>query len=306
MFSKSERRFGIELEYNAFDGQSRSKAENELPSGIYELANALVKSTNLSVEINKWSYTNNNDRWVLKPDSSCGIEVCSPPMRGKNGCFNFYETLKSFVNHPDVEADGRCSMHVHIEIEDFAQTEIAYLISKWIQCEPLFFIITDKDRWINQYCIPLGLSHTFDDEEPIQIFSAIEKLSQYKYYAINFYHYIKNRKKTVEFRCMGNDACVIPEDAYNWLKLIICFVDRCKGTSLFDPIRPEYRKISEIVDLLDIVDYFDEDEIIIWLISKLSRVLHDNLQSQHYWQAYVNFSREDIIYTIEKLEAYLL
>jgi hypothetical protein len=307
MFAKNDRRFGVELEYNAFDRQSRSKSDNELPAGIYDLANSLLKSTNMSVEVNRWGYTNNNERWVLKPDSSCGIEICSPPMRGKKGCLDFYEILKIFVNNSNLESDERCSMHVHFEIEDFSTTEIANLIDKWINCEPLFFLLTASDRWLNQYCIPLGISHNFDNENPLSVFTALDKLSEYKYYAINLYHYVKNRKKTIEFRCMGGDACVIPEDAFNWIKILMCFVERCKGNKLLDPINPEYKSILETINFLNIQEFFDDnDEIILWIISKLSRVLHEDIKDVYYWKSFVNFSRFDILDTIEKLEADLV
>ena len=47
------RRFGVELEYNAFDGVSRSRDENDLPLGIYEVGRKLQENLKKCVEITK-------------------------------------------------------------------------------------------------------------------------------------------------------------------------------------------------------------------------------------------------------------
>ena len=120
MFSLSNRRFGVELEYNAFDGENRSKSTNDLPEGIYTIANYLSQGIGKNVEVNKWSYTNNNSKWVIKPDSSCGIEVCSPPVRGLDGCNHLRDAIQQINTCEKINADQRCSMHVHVEIEDYS------------------------------------------------------------------------------------------------------------------------------------------------------------------------------------------
>jgi hypothetical protein len=302
MFSISSRRFGGELEYNAFDGESRSKADNELPAGIYEIANILSKGINENVDVNKWGYTTNNYRWVLKPDSSCGIEVCSPPYRGELGCDKFQNGLQSILNCKSIASDHRCSMHVHIEIEDFNMSEIAHMIQKWVNFEPFFFFMTNPMRWINQYCMPIGFSHQFDFDEPIKLGTMLDKLSEYKYYVINFYHYQKNRRKTIEFRCMGSEACLNIDDAVNWIKILICFVDRCKGINILDPIQMEYKSCIECIKFLNVNEYFLDSSISMWIVSKLNHVLNCDLSAFFQWESLVKFSKEDILSTIEYLE----
>ena len=303
MFAICERRFGVELEYNAFDNKSRSRTLNDLPSGIYDLALRLQKASGKTIEINKWSYTNNNHNWVLKPDSSCGIEICSPPFRGMHGYDEFYRVLSDFVLLKGIDSDSRCSMHVHVEIEDFSLNNLMFMVEKWINFELFFFMLTNTKRWLNQYCIPLGFNKNFDASKPINMIDMMEKLSDYKYYSINLFHYVKNRKKTVEFRCMGNEACVNPDDAGNWCKLLLCFVDRCKNQSQFNPIDIKYLNISDAIKFLDLDNYFQDDSIKFWIISKLNAVLHlEQNESFYFWNSVLDITRNDIIDTIEKME----
>jgi hypothetical protein len=306
MFSLSNRRFGVELEYNAFDGESRSKSVNGLPEGIYDIANYLAKGIGKTVEVNKWSYTNNNTKWVLKPDSSCGIEVCSPPLRSAGGCNQLREAIQQINTCEKVNADERCSMHVHIEIEDLNLSELAYLIEKWVNFEPFFFLLTNDLRWLNQYCVPLGFAHQFASKEPLSLQTIIDKLSEYKYYVINLYHYVKNRKKTIEFRCMGNEGCLNSDDAINWIKLLICFVDRCKDNKQLNPLNFEYKSVSEALNFLQLHKFFNDDEVIMWVISKLSLVLDQNFYDCFQWDSIIKVMKEDILATIENLEKNLL
>jgi hypothetical protein len=306
MFSLSNRRFGVELEYNAFDGESRSKSVNGLPEGIYDIANYLAKGIGKTVEVNKWSYTNNNSKWVLKPDSSCGIEVCSPPLRSAGGCNQLREAIQQINTCEKVNADERCSMHVHIEIEDLNLSELAYLIEKWVNFEPFFFLLTNDLRWLNQYCVPLGFAHQFASNEPLSLQTIIDKLAEYKYYVINLYHYVKNRKKTIEFRCMGNEGCLNSDDAINWIKLLICFVDRCKNNKQLSPLNFEYKSVSEALNFLQLHKFFNDDEVIMWVISKLSLVLDQNFYDCFQWDSIIKVMKKDILATIENLEKNLL
>lgn len=303
MFAICERRFGVELEYNAFDNKSRSRTLNDLPDGIYDMALRLQKASNKTVEINKWSYTSNNKNWVLKPDSSCGIEICSPPFRGIYGFEEFYRVLNDFVLAKEIKSDDRCSMHVHIEIEDFKLNNLMFMIEKWINFELFFFMLTGSQRWLNQYCIPLGFNKNFDASKPMTLVELMDKLSDYKYYSINLFHYVKNRKKTIEFRCMGNEACVNPDDAANWCKLLLCFVDRCKEQSQFNPLQIKYVTISEAIKFLDLDNYFQDDSIKFWIISKLNSVINlPKDKSLYFWNSILEITRKDISDTIENME----
>ena len=83
----SLRRYGVEIEVNSFDGLPRPLGweDGNLPEGIYYVGNLVKKITNERVLIHKWGNDHYNDSWVVKPDSSCGMEICTPVLKGWHG-----------------------------------------------------------------------------------------------------------------------------------------------------------------------------------------------------------------------------
>ena len=277
----SSRRFGVELEYNALDGESRSRGEGDLPVGIYYLADLVKNACGESVEVSKWQYTNNNDKWHCKPDSSCGIEVCSPPVRGLGGLEKIGNVVDKIAAKGNVFSDNRCSLHVHVEIQDFDSKQLVLLVQKWVACELFYFLLTDSDRWLNQYCVPLGFFCEFDSESRYFSNNLIYKLSESKYFSINLYHYAKNKKKTIEFRIMGGDACLSSTDAINWCQLLLAFVDRCSTFVGLTEASLEYESFIDAIMFLKLDQYFNSNEIILWIIEKLNTVI-DKTKSGKY------------------------
>jgi hypothetical protein len=310
-FGKSGRRFGIELEYNAFDNLNRSVSENDLPYGIYFHAEQIKKALRRNVEVNKWHYTNNNSNWVLKPDASCGLEVCSPPLCGEMGINEIKKVVESLLKSGKANADLRCSFHVHVEIADFNLNDLVNLFKLWSSHELFFYFLTTPFRWLNQYCQPIGFSIPRLDEVDIRISDVLEILGDYKYYAINLYHYKKGRKKTVEFRIMGNEACMDPEIAAIWCRLMVCFVDTVKNIgSVQGSI--EYRNLTETLECLNLQKYFGQKDIQAWMIERFSRLmdyshLFDKCKHKRYiWEHMIISLQNQFHEVVKKLEEQLL
>lgn len=304
MFSACSRRMGVELEYNSFDRQSRSSSENNLPHGIYTFGDIIKNTLGKSVDINKWHQTNNNYNWIVKPDSSCGLEVCSPPEQPHHALLEIRKVIEGLLANKSITADERCSLHMHVEIEDFDENDLCCLVTKWIQYEPFFFFLTRKNRWLNRYCKPLGFHYEFDDSSRLTMKKCMEILSENKYFAINFFHYKKDKRKTVEFRIMGNDACMDVDDAINWCKLILCFVERCKSYNLeINHVENiQYQNIDSINKFLQLHKFFPSDEVIMWIISKLNEAINENLSDSNIWKQIIHYSRSNIRNLIEELQ----
>jgi hypothetical protein len=304
MFSFCSRRMGVELEYNSFDRLSRSSSENNLPNGIYVFGDIIKNTLGKSVDINKWHQTNNNDHWIVKPDSSCGLEVCSPPDQPYHALLEIRKVIEGLLSHKSIAADDRCSLHLHVEVEDFDEKDLCALVARWIQFEHFFFFLTKKNRWLNRYCKPLGFYYEFDDSCRVTIKKCMEILSENKYFAINFFHYKKEKRKTVEFRIMGNDACMDVDDAINWCKLILCFVERCKKLNYESTFIGDisYANIDQVNKFLNIHDFFDEDDVILWVISRLNETLNEHLHDGNIWKQIIQYCKPSIRNLIEELQ----
>lgn len=224
------RRFGAEIEINAFDLRNRpiGHGEGKLPEGTYYVANLVQKSSNKIVKIHKWSYDHNNTSWIIKPDSSCGIEICTPVLKGWLGICETGRVINALKQDAKITADERCSFHVHIDVSDLNETEVAAIATWWIKCESVFMDSMPIHRKKNQYCQLIGHSEILGSVESgfLSNDAIIRKLGYCKYFTINTYHYHNNKRKTIEFRIMDNECCRDPRAAKNWIRLILHFVER--------------------------------------------------------------------------------
>jgi len=223
------RRFGAEIEINAFDGRNRplNHGEGKYPEGTYYVANLIQKVLKKPVKIHKWAYDHNNDAWIIKPDSSCGIEICTPVQKGWFGVQEICKVIDELACNRKINADDRCSFHVHIDVSDLTEQQVATIITWWVKCEPVFMDSVPQSRKRNQYCQLLGQSEIFDriEDDFYTSDNLIRKLGNCKYFTINTYHYYNNKRKTIEFRIMDSDACLDPFLAKNWIRLLIHFIE---------------------------------------------------------------------------------
>ena len=118
-FKDYYRRFGVEIEINATDGRSRPPGE-KLPEGIFYVSQMLASNLNCRVDVAKWHHTHHNQSWIVKPDSSCGMEICSPVSKGTSGLEVICNVVDLLKLDPIVQADERCSLHVHVEVSDLS------------------------------------------------------------------------------------------------------------------------------------------------------------------------------------------
>lgn len=223
------RRFGVEIEVNSFDKRNRpiGYEDGKLPEGIEYVGNLVQKITEEKVLIHKWGNDHHNDVWIVKPDGSCGMEICTPVLKGWNGIMRTCRVIDGFRKDPKITADTRCSLHVHVDVSDLSDAALASVISWWIKCEPVFMDSVPSRRKKSQYCQFLGQMDIFEDVEdglyPPEIL--FKRIGHCKYYTINTFHYVNKKRKTIEFRIMDNECCLDPWMAKNWIRLVLHFVE---------------------------------------------------------------------------------
>lgn len=287
------RKFGVEIELNSFD-QRDFKVDplfgREMPDGIEYICN-LIKSTGQPARIENWHHTHDNQDWVCKPDSSCGIELCSPVLGSIDNLIKIIEILSV---DPKIKIDNRCSFHVHFSIKDCLSNKVmdseklAAILAWWIKCESIFFDSMPDSRKTNRYCQFIGISELFEFEDVVRPNLIIEKLGANKYYSSNVYHLLKNNRPTIEFRIADYSACLDSNFASNWIFLLDRFIDRavCHGLPKnFSWINPK-----EFFEFLDL-----NNEIKTWFLNRLIT----NIKSEHH---YFDFNmRKMAILEIENL-----
>jgi hypothetical protein len=282
------RKFGVEIELNSFDQRDFKKnplKKDELPMGMKEICSSL-NEVGLSSKIENWHHTHNNKNWIIKPDSSCGIELCSPVT---NDLEDITKVIELLINNKNIKVDNRCSFHVHVDVSDlldikdymfgcdFQKTSynfeisfnLAKVLSWWIKSEHLFFDSVPESRKLNQYCQCIGILDVFEHDELPNPKNIIEKLGN-KYFSLNCYHLIKGNRPTIEFRIAGSDACLDKSYVENWIELVLQFVDVTSKLQL-----PENFCWIDLRDFLILMNF--NDKLKFWFLEKMSKNICSNL-----------------------------
>lgn len=247
-------KFGFELETNSFDKRdfiSSPLRNDERPEGISEIID-IIANLNLKAESKSWEYTHHNKYWVCKPDSSCGMEICSPVFEFPN----FEESVKvlsELKKCEKIKIDERCSFHVHLDVSElisgnvFTSVPLASVLSWWIKIEHIFIDFALTNRKVNQYCRCIGMTDLFKPDEPISPFRIIDKLSD-KYLTVNTFHLVAQRRNTIEFRLA--ESTLDLEFIVNWISLLIHFVNEAIGKKT--PENLSWLDFNESIDFLNL------------------------------------------------------
>ena len=279
---ESYRKFGVEIELNTLDGSIKKLDLNkgEIPFGAAKIALLIRNTLKSNVEIQSWDHNYNNEFWIVKPDSSCGIEVCTPVLKGWSGLKNLIKIVEAFRSK-NIQADERCSFHVHVNIGDLDVNQLGSVIAWYIKCEHVFMDAFPSSRKLNRYCQMLGMTNLFSTDTVLDPLFLISAISGAKYYSLNTYHFVKGggfsynntRKKTIEFRIGENSMCTDGESVKNWIRLLLHFVDVAKD----QPMPPAFEKGNSATGLL----WLEPDEVFNFL--KFNEPCSEGLKQVKKW-----------------------
>ncbi len=246
------RPIGAEIEINSFDGVAVTPRDM-LPNGIHYIANLVSETLEEYVEIRDWGPTHwykTYGYWVLKPDNSCGIEVCSSIVQGWHGLKRICEVVDVFQNHPLIIANSNCSFHVHLGVDDLMEAEIANVLRWWIKCEPVFFDSVPENRKLNRYCQFVGLFDWLDDEIYLDDHRLIEAFGVSKYGSVNTFHLLAGDRNTIEFRIGEHTLCKNSFFSKNWIRLLIHFLEVAKAST------PDSLHWLDVIDVFEFLGFF--------------------------------------------------
>ncbi|MFW5794336.1 MAG: amidoligase family protein [Bacillota bacterium] len=229
-----KRMFGIEFEFSS----TGDSAKNSIKSIIMDVLNK--EKSSHSVEIRGWEHTvNNHNIWVCKPDSSCGLEVCTPPLKGPND-LKLVGKVVDALKANNIPFNNNCGLHVHLDLSDFSEDQMYNLLMYWVKIEHnILYAHPEHRRNNNRYCE-----------------AAINKVKNWvankKYTGKDLYQYLRrhrgainpcywDRRSTMEFR-MG-EMTLDSESVKNRVRFFILFADTCKllvapdNLNLFSPLQ---------------------------------------------------------------------
>jgi len=266
----------------------------ELPLGIEDVAKLVGFVTNDKVNVKGWEQTHNNECWVIKPDSSCGMEVCTPPGSGVEFMKKLCKVIDAF-RKTKVNCATNCSLHIHVGADDLSNSKIANVINYWIKAEPVIMDFQPDYRKCNRYCQQIGILDIIEHDSDFTPEFLINKIGLMKYYTINTFHLSREKRRTLEFRPIGNYGCTDPYFVKNWAKFILHFVDRAANAELLMPNKDGIiNKWSSFVwidplDLMEFLGFVDQngnptevslgmEQVRDWFVSLLKINIESKLQ----------------------------
>ena len=243
------RPFGTEIELDSFDGVAITPT-GRFPEGIQYVANLVSQTLEEYVEIRDYAPTHwykTHGYWVVKPDNSCGIEVCSPVMQGWYGLKKICQTIDAFQNNSLITTSTNCSLHLHLDVNDLLEDEIGNILRWWIKVEPVFLDSVPDDRKNNKYCQFMGLFDKLHYDKKLSTTELIELFGLTKYHSMNSYHLWAGERNTLEYRIGEHFFCTNSYFTKNWVRLLIHFSEIAKEKA---PDNLAWMDVKEVFDFL--------------------------------------------------------
>ena len=272
-------RFGVEIELDATDGRdfaARPLSPGEMPAGA-DLVTNIVSDLGLDVEAHCWKHNHNNSIWSCKPDSSCGIELCSPVLdecRLGEVC----KVMEALDKRPEITAGPNCALHVHVDISTLLEgppessESLCSTLAWWVKFEPVFLDSVPRRRRENRFCRCIGLTDLFDHEDEVVPYILVNKLKD-KYLTLNTHHLVAKKRNSIEIRIL--EGTKDPELCASWVRLVLDFVRKSSAAGL--PPDYTWSSLGHLEDLLD------SDACSSWL---RRRILENSAVSQsRFWRA---------------------
>jgi len=180
--------------------------------------------------------------WNAEGDGSLkdsGMEYISRPIRGTQFGKAFEELEYIFTVNANSVFSHRCSIHVHMGVNDLSIEQLIVLISAYIASEKLYFnFVGEGKRHNNAYCFPIvgsGANIHLLDKKTI---CSGDSLKKFKYCGLNFYHL--RDYGTLEFRHHPGTKSI--DDLRAWMNAIAALHTYAEKT----PLRQHIRNLEDV------------------------------------------------------------
>lgn len=219
-----ERTFGVEIE---FQGNREEVARLMNAKGV----RAYVEGYNHSTK----------NHWKLITDSSCGYELVSPPLKGREGLEQLKKACEA-LKEAGASVDRRCGLHVHHDINDYDAKQIANIFAIYIKLEKTIdtFVPNSRRANNNTFCGSLfqGTSQQaiLDKLKVVNSLEDIKRIWHTRYVKVNFQSYVKYG--TIEFR--QHSGTTEFDKMYNWILLTQQIVDMAAT-----PVQKTYKEEND-------------------------------------------------------------
>lgn len=237
-----QRTYGIEIEF----------LENSIPRS--KIAQEL-RDAGINAQAERYNHITTS-YWKMTTDSTCGNELVSPILKGRDGLEEIKKVCK-VLNKLGCKVNKSCGLHVHHGVGDLNVKDFRNLYISSIKYEGLIdqlHPISRRDS-NNSYCLSLKRICGYDgDYERIvkkisscKCIDDIKNIFYSRYIKLNFQSYIKYG--TVEFR--QHAGTLDSSKIINWILFTQLMVERSKF-SIIKKLEREYDHLGCLYNMLGI------------------------------------------------------
>jgi hypothetical protein len=249
---KSARTFGVEIEFTSSD---------------YNRADIAAELRHYGVDAQEQSYNHDTQRvWKVITDSSCGYEIVSPILSGKEGLKETQLVLDVLNRMDGVKVNSSCGVHVHVHLAGYTPHNCGNLLKTYMKYEKEIDMVLPPSRrgagrGGNQYCNGLvrcfrstqGLVGEYDSIYTT-LFNRITSIqsnwksgdltdrdAMYQMYRLFYTRYTTlnlecyTRYGTVEFR--QHAGSLNSEKVCSWIVFCTNLVDRCAKVKFVQAVK---------------------------------------------------------------------
>ena len=224
-----ERTFGVEIEFTTASRETVAR---------------LMKQKGLLAEVEGYNHFTRR-HWKVITDSSCGFELVSPILKGRDGLNQLKLATEALAEAEQV--DRRCGLHVHHDINDLDAKQAANIYALYIKLEKTIDSFVPKSRRANnnQYCQSLyghsNQQRVLDQLKGVKTMEDINNIFRTRYIKLNLQSYVKYG--TIEFR--QHSGTIEFEKMYNWILLTQQMVEAGKT-----PVQKTYNEKTDSIQSL--------------------------------------------------------
>lgn len=205
-----ERTFGVEIEFTTATREEVAR---------------LMNAKGVSAYVEGYNHSTKN-HWKVITDSSCGYELVSPPLKGREGMEQLRKACEA-LKEAGAKVDRRCGLHVHHDINDYNAKQIANIFAIYIKLETTIDTLVPNSRRANnnRFCGSLFAGTTqqniLNKLKEVNSLDDIKNIWHTRYVKVNFQSYVKYG--TIEFR--QHSGSTEFDKIYNWILLTQQIVD---------------------------------------------------------------------------------
>ena len=215
----SSRTFGIEIEFTTNGNTSQQEVARRVNQAF----------RNVDVVMEGYNH-NTRDHWKIITDSTCGLELVSPILKGKQGLKEAQRVIDQLASVDGVVVNRSCGIHVHVGCEDVTAQGMKNVLVQYTKNQTIINSVLAPSRHDSRWCRPVyngNVETLVNNLRNCDTVSSVINTIGDRYRTVNVQCW--NRYRTIEFRQHGGSVDSVK--ICNWVSFLLNTVDKAIATT---------------------------------------------------------------------------